>query len=185
GGYAMPLISAAAPDGGIAGTILLSAPSGKFANVLAEQQAELVRRVKQLGLDSTLYEQQAAMYTSIADMVNDPEYTVDHMPEQFPLQPAYWWFEQKNYVPAELAKTQTGPMLVLQGENDWQVTMKQFEGWETALKNRGDVEFKSYPKVNHLLAEYDGLSTGTEYGKPSNVSKAIIDDIANWIHSVK
>ncbi|KFN06499.1 copper amine oxidase [Paenibacillus macerans] len=185
GGYAMPLISAAAPDGGIAGTILLSAPSGKFANVLAEQQAELVRRVKQLGLDSTLYEQQAAMYTSIADMVNDPEYTVDHMPEQFPLQPAYWWFEQKNYVPAELAKTQTGPMLVLQGENDWQVTMKQFEGWETALKNRGDVEFKSYPKVNHLLTEYDGLSTGTEYGKPSNVSKAIIDDIANWIHSVK
>ncbi|MGZ7443397.1 alpha/beta fold hydrolase [Paenibacillus sp. TH7-28] len=185
GGFAMPLISAGAPDGAIAGTILLSAPSSKFADVLSEQQTELVRRVKELGLDSTLYEQQAAMYTSIADMVNDPENTVNHMPAEFPLQPAYWWFEQKNYVPAELAKTQTGPMLVLQGENDWQVTMKQFEGWKTALKDRGNIEFKSYPKVNHLLAEYDGLSTGTEYGKPSNVSKAIIDDIANWIHSAK
>ncbi|MGG1614860.1 alpha/beta hydrolase family protein [Paenibacillus sp. FSL K6-2441] len=185
GGYAMPLIIAGDTSGDIAGTILLSGPSGKFADVLVEQQAELVSRVKELGLDPAPYEQQAAVYTSIAAMVNDPQYTVDHMPEQFPTQPAYWWFEQKNYVPAELAKQQSVPMLILQGENDWQVTMKQFEGWKTALQNRKDVAFKSYPQVNHLLAKVDGLSIGAEYAQPSNVSKEIIDDIAAWVQGIK
>ncbi|MGG6312570.1 alpha/beta hydrolase family protein [Paenibacillus macerans] len=185
GGYAMPLITAADAGGRIAGSILLSGPSGKFADLLAEQQAVLLSRVKQLGLDTAPYEQQAAVYTAITAMVNDPQYTVDHMPEQFPSQPAYWWFEQKNYVPAELAKQQTGPMLILQGENDWQVPMKQFTGWKTALKDRKDVTFKSYPQVNHLLAVTDGLSIGTEYTQPSNVSKEIIDDMAAWIHSLK
>lgn len=185
GGYAMPLIIAGDTSGDIAGAILLSGPSGKFADLLAEQQAELVSRVKLLGLDSAPYEQQAAVYTTIAAMVNDPKYTVDHMPEQFPAQPAYWWFEQKNYVPAELAKQQSVPMLILQGENDWQVPMKQFEGWKTALQSRKDVTFKSYPQVNHLLAKTGGLSIGAEYTQPSNVSKEIIDDIATWVQGIK
>lgn len=181
GGFAMPLIIANDQNKSIAGTILLSGPSGKFADVLAEQQKEVVNRVKKLGMDATPYEQQAAQYIAIANMVNDPKYTTDNMPSNFPLSPAYWWFEQKNYIPSELAKKQSGPMLVLQGENDWQVTMNQFEGWKTALKDRKDVEFKSYPKVNHLLAEYNGISVGEEYTQPSNVSKAIVDDIANWV----
>ncbi|WP_410770831.1 alpha/beta fold hydrolase [Fontibacillus sp. BL9] len=185
GAFVMPLILDGDKGGDIAGAILLSGPSGKFADILAEQQKELVSRVKQSGQDATLYEQQAAQYTAIADMVNDPQYTVDNMPANFPLQPAYWWFEQKNYVPSELAKKQTGPLLILQGENDWQVPLKQLDGWKQALKGRSDVEYKSYPKVNHLLAEYDGISTGTEYYQPSNVSKKIIDDIAAWVKKTK
>lgn len=185
GGYAIPMIVDADKDGAIAGTIVISGPSGKFADVLALQQKELVSRVKKLGVDSAPYEQQAAQWTAISAMVNDPQYTVDNMPAQFPLQPAYWWFERKNYIPAETAKEQTVPMLILQGENDWQVPVVQFEGWKTALKQRKDVEFKSYPKVNHLLAEHDELSIGNEYYQPSNVSKAIVDDIANWVKKTK
>ncbi|WP_334074686.1 MULTISPECIES: alpha/beta fold hydrolase [Paenibacillus] len=185
GAFAMPMIVDADKDGSIAGAILLSGPSGKFADLLALQQKELVSRVKQSGMDAAPYEQQAAQYTAIADMVNDPKYTVDNLPSQFPLQPAYWWFEQKNYVPAELAKKQTGPLLILQGENDWQVPVSQLEGWKQALKNRSGVEYKSYPKVNHLLAEFDGISTGAEYVQPNNVAKVIIDDMAGWIKKTK
>lgn len=185
GGFAMPLIVENDKKHSIAGTILLSAPSSKFTSVLVEQQNELISRVKQLGLDSTPYEQQAAQWIALASIVDDPKYTVDNIPGQFPLQPAYWWFEQKNYTPSELAKKQTGPLLILQGENDWQVTLEQFEGWKKALSKRKDVEFKSYPKVNHLLAEYDEVSIGAEYIQPSNVSKNMIDDMANWIKKKK
>ncbi|MNE53656.1 hypothetical protein D3C80_1483950 [compost metagenome] len=163
----------------------MSAPSSKFTSALSEQQVELVNRVKKSGLDSAPYEQQAAQWTAIASIVDDPKYTVDNIPLQFPLQPAYWWFEQKNYVPAELAKGQTGPTLILQGENDWQVGTKQFEGWKSALKGRSDVEYKSYANVNHILAEYNGISIGGEYYQPSNVSKDIINDIAAWITKTK
>lgn len=185
GAYAMPIIVDSDKSGDIAGSILLSGPSGKLADVLAEQQKELVTRVKQTGQDTTALEQQAAQYIAIADIINDPQYTVDHMPDNFPLQPAYWWFEQKNYVPSELAKKQSGPLLILQGENDWQVLPKHLDGWKQALKARDDVEYKSYPKVNHLLAEYNGISTGAEYYQPSNVSQEIIDDIAAWVKKTK
>ncbi|MNP86005.1 hypothetical protein D3C76_1859970 [compost metagenome] len=63
--------------------------------------------------------------------------------------------------------------------------MKQFEGWKTALQNRKDVTFKSYPQVNHLLAKVGGLSIGAEYAQPSNVSKEIVDDIAAWVRGMK
>lgn len=185
GGYVIPMLIAEDKSHNVAGTVIISGPSGKFADLLTEQQQELVQRVKQLGIDAAPYEQQAAQYIALANMVNDPQYTVDHMPEQFPVQPAYWWFEQKNYVPAELAKSQSTPMLILQGENDWQVPMKQFEGWKTALKDRQDVKFKSYPNVNHLLTSYQSVSIGAEYAQPSNVSENIVDDIATWIKEFK
>lgn len=181
GGFAMPLIIDADQSKDIAGAIVLSGPSLKFADTLIEQQQELVARVKKLGQDPAPFEQQAAAWTQIAQLVNDPQYTVDHMPEKFPLSPAYWWFEQKNYKPVDLAVKQQTPMLVLQGENDWQVTMNQFNEWKKSLQGRSGVEFKSYPKMNHLLAEYDGISIGAEYAMPSNVSSALISDIAAWI----
>lgn len=185
GGFAVPLMIQEDTTKDIAGAIILSGPAGKFADILALQQRELVSRVKQTGVDSTLYEQQAAQYIAIADIVNDPQYTLENMPANFPMQPAYWWFEQKNYAAAELAAKQSGPLLILQGENDWQVPAGQLDTWKQALKNRSDVEYKLYPKVNHLLAEYDGLSIGSEYTAPSNVDESIIEDIANWINNVK
>ncbi|MEK3922786.1 alpha/beta hydrolase family protein [Paenibacillus sp. FSL K6-2393] len=181
GGFAMPLIIAEDKQHDIAGSILLAAPSSSFADVLTEQQDELVERMKQLGLDTDVIQGQADFYKNVAAMVKDPKYSVDHLPEAFPLQPAYWWFEQRDYVPAELAKTQNTPMLVIQGENDVQVSMNQFQTWKSSLQGHSNVTYNSYPKVNHLLSSYDGLSIGQEYAEPSNVSKAIIDDIAKWV----
>lgn len=185
GGFALPLIIQEDTDKDIAGSILLAGPAGKFADILTLQQKELIARVKQLGMDSTPYEQQAAQFIAVADIVNDPQYTTENMPADFPMPPAYWWFEQKNYVPSELAAKQSGPLLIIQGENDWQVPAGQLELWKQALKSRSDVEYKLYPKVNHLLAGYDGVSIGAEYTAPSNVEKSIIEDIASWINGMK
>ncbi|WP_315794841.1 alpha/beta hydrolase family protein [Paenibacillus sp. BIC5C1] len=181
GGFALPLIIAEDKQHDIAGSILLAAPSSSFVDVLTEQQNELVDRMKRLGLDTEIIKEQADFYKNVAAIVKDPKYSVDHLPEAFPLQPAYWWFEQRDYVPAELAKTQNTPMLIIQGENDVQVSMNQFQNWKLALQDHSNVTYNSYPKVNHLLSSYDGLSIGQEYAEPSNVSKAIIDDIAKWV----
>ncbi|WP_145050893.1 alpha/beta fold hydrolase [Paenibacillus xylanexedens] len=181
GGFVMPLIIEEDKQNEIAGTILLAAPSGSFVDVLIEQQDELVDRVKQLGLDTENVKLQADFYKNVAAIVKDPTYSLDLLPDSFPLGSAYWWYEQRDYVPSALAKTQNTPMLIMQGENDVQVSMQQFEDWKSALQGHSDVTFKSYPNVNHILSTYDGLSIGTEYAKPSNVSKAIIDDIAKWV----
>lgn len=185
GGFAMPLITAADHNKQIDGTILLSAPSSSFTDVAVLQQEELVNRIKQLGGDTAPYEQQAAVWKQIAAMVNDPMYSADKLPQNFPVSPAYWWYEQRNYVPVELAKQQQGPLLILQGENDWQVPLSQFEGWKKGLTARTDVEYHSYPGVNHLLAKVDTLSTGEDYAAPSNVSETIINDMASWVLQLK
>ncbi|MNC61191.1 hypothetical protein D3C75_1111200 [compost metagenome] len=63
--------------------------------------------------------------------------------------------------------------------------MNQYKGWQNALADHKNVEFKSYPKVNHTLAAYNEVSIGSEYYQPYNVSKEIIDDIAEWIKKTK
>jgi hypothetical protein len=95
--------------------------------------------------------------------------------------PAKYWLDLQGYNPPEVAKKLRQPILILQGKRDYQVTMDDFQGWKKALSSRKDVEFKVYPKLNHLFIEGEGKSTPVEYEKPGNVAKIVIDDIANWI----
>lgn len=186
GGYAIPMMINEDKNHDIAGTIVLAGPSEKFPDAIVNQSEELLKRLKSLRKPTDVAEQSMVMWSSIAKYVNDPEYSIDNLPEEFPIpQQAYWFFEQRNYNPAEVAKNQKDPMLVLQGENDWQVPMAQFENWKRSLQNRKDVTYKTYPKVTHLLTEYDGVSTGTDYYQPSNVPLAIINDIANWVKNAR
>lgn len=186
GGYTIPMIINEDKNHDIAGTIILAGPSEKFSDAIVNQSEELLKRLKSLGKPTDAAEQSMVMWSSIAKYVNDSEYSIDNLPKEFPIpQQAYWFFEQRNYTPAEVAKKQKGSMLILQGENDWQVPMAQFENWKKSLQNRQDVIYKTYPKVTHLLTEYDGVSTGADYYQPSNVPLVIINDIANWIKNVR
>ncbi len=78
------------------------------------------------------------------------------------------------------AKLKT-PMLILQGERDYQVTMIDFAGWKKSLGERQDVDFKSYPKLNHLFVEGVGKSKPSEYLTQGYVAAEVIDDIATWV----
>lgn len=95
--------------------------------------------------------------------------------------PTSYWLDLKGYDPAGEARDLTLPMLILQGERDYQVTMTDFAGWQEALKDRENVAFRSYPSLNHLLQPGKGKSTPAEYSKPGHIAAEAIDDIANWI----
>jgi uncharacterized protein len=73
------------------------------------------------------------------------------------------------------------PMLVLQGERDYQVTMEEFSRWKSALADRTDVSFHSYAILNHLFVAGTGKSVPAEYNTAGHVSEAIVRDIATWI----
>jgi dipeptidyl aminopeptidase/acylaminoacyl peptidase len=86
-----------------------------------------------------------------------------------------------GYNPAAEAARQNVPMLILQGERDYQVTMKDFNLWKAALSSRKSVAFHSYPKLNHLFIPGEGKSLPAEYEKPGHVDVQVIEDIADWI----
>ena len=88
----------------------------------------------------------------------------------------------KGYDPAGQAKLLKIPMLILQGERDYQVNMKDFAAWKSGLAGLPNVTMKSYPPLDHLLAEGTGRSTSTDYRKPDqHVSQAVVDDVAKWV----
>jgi fermentation-respiration switch protein FrsA (DUF1100 family) len=87
----------------------------------------------------------------------------------------------KSYDPVATAKKLTIPMLILQGERDFQTSMNDFNAWKTGLAARKDVTFHSFPALNHLFITGEGKSTEAEYRKPGHVEPEVIEEIAKWV----
>ncbi len=95
--------------------------------------------------------------------------------------PASYLVDLKGYRPDVEAKNLSTSMLVLQGERDYQVTMKDFVLWKSALGSRSNVTFRTYPKLNHLFIAGEGRSRPEEYQAPGHVEEQVVAGIANWI----
>lgn len=73
------------------------------------------------------------------------------------------------------------PVLVLQGERDYQVTMQDYTLWLTGLLANRRAQLKSYPALNHLLQEGKGKSTPMEYNEARPVPAYVSEDIAGFL----
>ena len=97
--------------------------------------------------------------------------------------PQSYWALANAYKPVAVASKLSLPILILQGERDYQVTMEDFGLWRTGLLKHKNVFFKSYPKLNHIMQEGVGKSTPAEYNKRSSVPVYLINDIASFIRN--
>ncbi len=180
GGMLIPKIGKA--DANIAGLIVLAGNTRKFEDLTLDQIAYL------LSLNSTVSPEEKEFQTQIQRQVakiKSPQ--LAKLPEQEIMLGAHpkYWLDLRNYQPAEVAKKLKQPMLILQGERDYQVTMVDFAGWQKALATKGNVTFKTYPLLNHLFMAGEGKSRPEEYEKPGYVLEEVINDIGNWINSQK
>lgn len=92
-----------------------------------------------------------------------------------------FWLSLNNYNAVNVAKTLSIPILILQGERDYQVTMADFDIWKNELQNNPKNKFISYPSLNHLFITGDGLSYPQEYQHQGDISRIMLSDMANWI----
>jgi len=79
-----------------------------------------------------------------------------------------------------LARTNK-PVLIMQGEKDFQVFAdKDFAQYQTLLSGKANITFKLYPDLNHLFIR---STTGTidEYEIADHVDSTVLKDIADWI----
>lgn len=84
-----------------------------------------------------------------------------------------YWMELKNYNVVEEVKKINKPMLFLQGEDDFNVPFeREILRYKKALKEREDVQFKTYKGVNHMFTK----------GKSTTVESEVINDIALFIN---
>jgi dienelactone hydrolase len=177
GGMLIPRIGKAGSN--IAGFVILAGSTRPLEDLVLEQTKYIA------SLAGALSEEEQKKIRELEQQVarvKSPELSESTPSGELPFgAPAKYWLDLRGYQPAIEAVTLQKPMLVLQGERDYQVTMEDFANWKKALGSRKDVALRSYPNLNHLFMEGEGKSRPEEYAKPGNVAVGVIDDIAKWI----
>lgn len=177
GGILVPRI--AQQDKKLAGFIILAGTSRPMEDVILEQFHYI------FSLDGTVSEEETKQLTELKKQVarvKSADLTENTPAKDLPLgAPAAYWLDLRNYQPAREAAKIEVPILICQGQRDYQVTMDDFKGWQEALSSRKNVQFKLYPDLNHLFMKGQGKCTPSEYEKAGHVDEHVIHDIADWI----
>jgi len=98
--------------------------------------------------------------------------------------PKSYWEDLAEYNPVETAERLSVPMLILQGERDYQVTIiGDFSAWNTTFYENENVTLKTYETLNHLFISGSGLPNNAEYLIEGHVEEEVINDIAEWIEN--
>ena len=164
-------------DGAVAGVVLLASPSRLMSEVVRDQAQWLAgpgaSDAQRFAAPAVRKEANALadLYAGRPDPISGPILGASRS----------YWLDLRDQHPVDAARSLDRPILVLQGERDYQVTMKDFAGWKQALLGRKDAKFKSYPKLNHFFVAGEGRSGPEEYKKSGHVASAVVDDIAAFI----
>ncbi|MBI3258919.1 MAG: dienelactone hydrolase family protein [Ignavibacteriae bacterium] len=177
GGMLAPKI--AKLDTTVAGLIILAGNARPLEDLIVEE-VEYV-----YSLDGIINEDRAKIIKKLKRMVQNvksPILSITTPADSLPLQvPAEYWLGLKGYNPTQTALKINKPILVLQGERDYEVTMEDFELWKKTLKPVPLCEFKSYPNLNHIFVTGKGKARPDEYRIANHVEKVVVEDIARWM----
>jgi hypothetical protein len=103
---------------------------------------------------------------------------------QFLFAPAIqgFWISEMKFDPAKLAATYSGPMLILQGDKDIQISVADAERLSQANPS---ATLKILPGINHVLkfvASDDRDANLATYGDPSlPLGPGVVDAVANFV----
>ncbi len=173
GGLVIPRIGQSQPA--LAGLIVMAGPARPMEDLILEQVSYLA------ALDGVVTDPEKKQIEDLRAEVAKVKAVKPGDTDSVLGAPASYWLDLKGYDPPQAAKYLPQPMLILQGERDYQVTMTDFAAWKKVLAGKPNVIFKSYPKLDHLFLADEGKSGPAEYGKPGHVDEAVVADIAAWI----
>jgi predicted esterase len=117
------------------------------------------------------------------EMLNDSSFYAKNPPEGYTLGNEYYYNYMKNYDVLDIARALKKPMLVLQGERDYQVRADvDFSTWKKVFTGKQNVSFKLYEKLNHMYTEGEGDCLPSEYMISANIPQYVIDDIGAFVN---
>ncbi len=174
GAMLAPEIGTRAP--GLAGLIMLAAPTRCLEDVMYSQISYLK------SLDTTGSKESAAQMDSLLSKIRQLQ--AGKLPPTTMLLsgPASYFYDLRQRNQLNFIRQLTLPILILQGERDYQVTMEDFTVWQKLAAEQKTIQTILYPDLNHLFIAGQGKSTPQEYmGKQGHVAGEVIRDIHTWI----
>jgi len=179
GAMAAPRIAQRDPR--IAGLILLAAPSLRLEDTVVRQMRLIA------GGEGR---SQAAIDAQLAPLERQREavrtLSADNLPAE-PMMlglPARYWLDLQRYDPVASAREIAQPLLILQGERDYQVTLHDdFVRWQDAFADDARATLIAYPLLSHLFMPAGDPPGPKDYHAAARVDAQVIADIAAWIQS--
>jgi len=180
GAYAGPRIASGDPQ--IAGLILMAGNTRPIADLIVEQtryEVGLSGPITPAGQRAIDLAETSAREFTNPDL--KPGMMVNFL--GIPL-PASYVLDMRSYDQAEVAASLKIPILLLQGERDYNVSMVDFDGWKKALAGHRNATFRAYPALDHFFLPGTGPSSPMQYMKPNHVELDVVEDIAGWVRGL-
>lgn len=170
-------------NGLFAGMVLMAGSPLRLTDIIiAQNEAGLAKLTKEMQ-DA----QRPALDAEIQKAASLDTVTAEEAKSMIVLgQPGFYHYEMNKVSAAQKLQELKLPTLILQGGNDFQVTVKNgLDAWKTAIGEPDYVTYKLYPELNHLMMAYTGdpayQFTVKEYDTPANVDPKVLQDITDWI----
>jgi uncharacterized protein len=88
----------------------------------------------------------------------------------------------RSYDEVATARAIPQPILILQGDRDYQVTVADdLARWLRGLAGRPGVTVHQYPQADHAFIDGTGPPSPADYNHPGRVDPQVIADTAAWI----
>lgn len=187
GGMLAPYIAEKNPE--ISGIISLAgSPRGLWEivydqNIAAIKMANLGEAEEQ-NLRQMLQEEYEKVLSLVADVRAGAADTLDkeRLSEALFGVSGYYWVSLAEIDSAKSAQNLEIPILILQGDADFQVYPdRDYAAWQVLLENKQNVSFQLFEGLNHLFMPSDGTMDVTEYDTKARVAPEVMDTIAAWI----
>jgi uncharacterized protein len=180
GAYAAPLIASRNPE--LSGIIMLAGPSQQLYELIPVQFAYIFslddkNRFIKKRLLKRIDKQSTWLKSGDYGKFKNKTYAGTYWPANF-------FKDLETYSPVNVLKSLSCPVLILQGERDYQVPYEtQFVPFQNALGDDSNVTLHSFEGLNHLFIYGEGNSVPSEYIQSGHVEAAVIESIVDWINT--
>jgi len=155
-------------DSSLAGGIIMAGTTSHILDLLMEQTARQ---------DQRLYNEYLPYYQKAVNLKEVPVGEENYY--YFGVYSAYW--VSYNNLDRSAASRVSCPLLIMQGKLDLQITAEHFAAYKALLKDKSNVQYKEYARLNHIFSDGSGETVQTAYRRSGEIAAEVIDDIAQFI----
>ena len=172
-----------AEGGNYRGLILLAGSPRTLEEIMLDQNKEVLRSTK--GFVHWIVKKQVAKLSAMFEglyELSDEEAKKVKVGGGTTL---YYFKEMGEHRAEDYLNNLEKPMLIMQGEKDFQATVeKDFQAYQELLAGKDNVTFKLYEGLNHAFVPSiygEIIKAKQEYNVEQHIGKNVIEDIAQWI----
>lgn len=174
GGMLAPYIAQQSED--VEGVVILAGSPRRLQDIIYDQNMEVLENAN---LTQEMYDAEMGKVEAFMAATENPPADGKEMIAGAPQE---YWASLNAINTPEIAKNLEIPMLILQGDADFQVSVENdYNAWQKLLDGQDNVQFKLYENLNHLFMESNGKRDASDYEKASTVDPQVTEDIATFI----